>query len=334
MKTLRGIFAGVLGIACVLALPGWAQQASKPTSGQRFEFKYEINRPLAYSMGMKISMDMDMKAGTESMNMKMIIDMHYHVTLTPTADPKERITTMRFEPSNIEGDWDITGPGGHLVMSLRGADMKGTQNGVMVIDTVKDIGVAQAQEFKKEILPLYLSGQMDIDTRGKVKQFRGDIPFVEFWTDAIASQVGFFGVVFPEGAIAVGATWQDGLSLKKMGQIKLEGEGLRCTVIFTRQPDIVVQGRTLAAFTLSAPFSNKDLTGSMEQMGQITRLNISKFDRRATGTFRFDQERGVLTEGTMKADANASMNALFQGQGLTMDLQMDMEMRMNLLSEF
>jgi len=284
-------------------------------------------------MGMKISMDMDMKVGTENMNMKMIVDMRYRVTLTPTADPKEGITTMRLEPSNIEGDWDITSPGGHMVISLRGSDMKGTQNGVVVIDTAKDIGAAQAQELKKEILPLYLSGQVDLDTRGNIKQFRGDIPFVEFWTDALASQEGFFGIIFPERAIAVGDTWQESLSLKKMGQVKLEGDGLRCTVTFTRQPNVVVQGRSLSVFNLSAPFAHKNLTGSMEQMGQITRLNISKFDRRATGTYRFDPEKGVLTDGTMKADANASMNALVQGQALTMGLQMEMDMRVNLLSE-
>jgi hypothetical protein len=193
--------------------------------------------------------------------------------------------------------------------------------------------VAQAQEFKKEILPLYLSGQVDMDSRGNIKQFRGDLPFVEFWTDAVASQVGFFGVVFPERAIAIGDNWQETLSLKKMGQIKLEGEGLRCNVTFTRQPDAVVQGKRMAAFNLSAPFSHKDLTGFIEQMGQSMRLDISQFERRATGTIRFDQERGLLIDGTMKADANGSMNALVQGQALTMELKIEADMRVSLISE-
>ena len=48
----------------------------------------------------------------EKMNMKTVYEMRYRVTLTPTADPKEGVSTMRLEPSNIEGDWDITGPGG------------------------------------------------------------------------------------------------------------------------------------------------------------------------------------------------------------------------------
>lgn len=333
MKKHREIRAVVLGILFVLAIPGWAQQASTPTSDQGFAFKYEINRPLAYSMGVKVGLDMDIKVGTEKMNMKTVYEMRYRVTLTPTADPKEGVSTMRLEPSNIEGDWDITGPGGHIIISLRGADMKETQNGVVVIDTAKDIGVAQAQEFKKEILPLYLSGQVDLDPRGNVKQFRGDIPFVEFWADTIESQIGLWGIVFPERAIAVGETWQESLTLKKAGEVKLEGEGVRCTVTFTRQPDVVVQGRSLAVFSLSAPFNYKDLTGSMEQMGQIIRLNISYFDRRANGTFCFDQDRGVLTDGATKVDANTSMNALVEGQALTMGLQMEMDMRVNLLSE-
>jgi len=333
MKRSMRFYSLTVVLLCMFIGASQAQQTSRPIAAQRFAFKYEAGRPLAYAMGMKMSMDMDMKVGTENVNMKMIFDLRYRVTLTPTADPEDGITAMRLEPSNIEGDWDITGPGGHIVMSLRGADMKGTQEGVVVIDTAKDVGVDQAQEFKKELLPLYLSGQVELDSRGNVKQFRGDLPFVEFWTDALASQGGFWGLVFPEQPIAVGATWKDALFIKKMGQVKLEGKGLQCALTFTRQPDVVAQGRSLAAFNLSAPFTHKDLTGTMEQMGQITRLNISNLDRNASGTFRFDIARGVLTDGAMKADGNASMNALVQGQALTMDLQVEMDMRVNLLSE-
>ncbi len=333
MKRLMRFYSLTMAVFCMFIPALQAQQTLRPIAGQRLEFKYEAGRPLAYAMGMKMSMDMDIKAGTENMNMKMIFDLRYRVTLTPTADPKDGITAMRLEPSDIEGDWEITGPGGSIVMSLRGADIKGTQNGVVVIDTAKGVGVDQAQEFKKEILPLYLSGLVELDTRGNVRQFRGDMPFVEYWTDALASQVGFWGIVFPEQPIAIGATWKETLSLKTVGEVKLEGDGLQCDLTFTRQPDVVAQGRSLAVFNLSAPFTHKDLTGTMEQMGQITRLNISKFDRNGTGTFRFDLDKGVLTDGAMKADANASMNALVQGQALTMDLQVEMDMHVNLLSE-
>ena len=302
------------------------------STGGGFAFKYEISHPLFYSMGTKMIMNMDMKSGSETMKMKMAFDMRYHVTLTPTASSKEGVTPMRMEPSDIEGDWDITGPGGNILLTLRGSDMVGKQDGVVIIDTKNNIGTDQAQSFKKEILPLYLSGQVDLDTRGEVRQFHGDMPFVEFWTEAIASQLGFFGLVFPENEIPVGSNWQESLSLKKMGQVKLDGDGVKCNMVFKRQPDVVTPDGTMAAFNVSAPFTCKDLSGSMEQMGQTTRLNISKMDRRATGSFLFDQGKGVLVEGTSKADAEASMNAVVQSQQLSINLQMEMDIRINLLS--
>ena len=121
----------------------------------------------------------------------MTIDMRYQVKLTPDPVSKDGTSTMRLEPSNIESDWDITGPGGRIVLSLRGSDMEGTQNGNVIIDTKKSIGSDQAKQFKKEILPLYLTGQMDMDVSGKVKQFQGDAPFVEFWVAACVKVAEF-----------------------------------------------------------------------------------------------------------------------------------------------
>ncbi len=332
MKKHTGIGA-MLGVMGILVLPLWAAPAAATARADRFTFKYAPNRPLAYAMGMKMTLDMDMKSGAESMTMKMSFDLRYRIKLTPTADTQAGATALRLDPSGIEGDWDITGPGGHIVITLRGTEMKGTQDGVVIINTAEDIGIEQAQAFKKEIMPLYLSGQVDLDPQGNVKGFRGDVPFVEFWTEAMSSQVGMWGIVFPQRALAVGDTWEEALVLKKMGQIKLEGDGMRCTVTFSRKPDVVASQKRLAEFSLSAPFSQKNLTGYMEQMGQVTRVNFTKFDRRAAGTIHFDQERGVLTDAVLRADADGSMSFAGQGQTASMELGIEMDMRVNLLSQ-
>lgn len=37
----------------------------------------------------------------------------------------------------------------------------------------------------------------DLDTRGNVKQFRGDPDFVRFWNEMLEIQTDLFGVIFP-----------------------------------------------------------------------------------------------------------------------------------------
>jgi hypothetical protein len=331
MKNSRAI-AAVWGVMGLLALPVGPARAAETARADQFIFKYPANRPLAYGMRMKMKLDMDMKSGDQRMTMKMAFDLRYRIKLTPTAAPVAGVSALRLEPSGVEGDWDITGPGGHIVIALRGSQMTGTHDGVEVINTAKGVGEEQAQALKKEITPLYLSGGVDLDQRGNVKGFHGDMPFVDFWTEAMSSQVGMWGIVFPDRPVAVGDTWQEALVLKKMGQIKLEGEGLRCTVTFDRKPDVVTGRQRLAEFSLSAPFSHKNLAGSIEQMGQVTQVNLVSFDRRASGTLHFDQDRGVVTDAALRADANGSMNLEGQGQAASMDLAIEMDLQVNLLA--
>lgn len=332
MKHHPGLGAAFAALG-ILVLPLWTAPGADTARATQFAFKYAANRPLTYAMGMKMKLNMDMKSGTESMTMKMSFDLRYRMKLTPAAESQGGVTALRLEPSGLEGDWDITGPGGHIVISLRGTEMKGTQDGNVIINTAEGVGVEQAQAFRKEITALYLSGNVDLDALGNVKGFRGDVPFVDYWTDAMSSQVGMWGIVFPGRAIAVGDTWEEALVLKKMGQIVLDGDGVRCTVTFNRKPDLVSQRGRLAEFSLSAPFSHKNLTGSIDQMGQITHVNLASFERHATGTLHFDRERGVVTDSALKTDATGSVTFEGQGQAASMELGIEMDVRVNLLPQ-
>jgi hypothetical protein len=324
--TVAVILAAMLGFALVSA----GQDAFAQPASQAFQFKFTPGQPLTYAMTTRMKMDMDMKTAKGSAKTKIDVKLQCNVKLAPQAAAKPGVTTCTLSTSDIDGDWDISGPAGNIVLKLRGAQMTGTHNGTVIIDTEKDIGTAQAKDFKKEIAALYLSGQMDLDNRGSIKDIRGETPFVEFWKEANEASVGFFGIVFPDKPVAAGGTWTEKVSLKKMGEILLEGEGLRCTVTFTRQPDTTVQGRPAALFKLSAPFAEKDLVGTLQQMGQKTKLSIPAFRRTATGTVEFDQAKGVLIDSETKIDANASMNANIQGQDLKMDMVIGAEIGLKL----
>jgi len=328
----RGTRVAVILAAALLGLAQCSvgQDDSGRPASKVLQFRFTPGQPLTYAMTTRMKMDMDMKVGQGSSKTKIDVTLRFNVKLTPKVEVKPGLTTCVLSTSDIDGDWDISGPAGTVVLKLRGAQMTGTQNGNVIIDTEKDIGTSQAKDFKKEIAALYLSGEMDLDSRGNIKDIRGEVPFVEFWKEANEASVGFFGIVLPEKPVAEGGTWFEKVALKKMGEILLEGEGLRCTVTFTRQPDTTVQGKPVALFKLSAPFSEKDLVGVLQQMGQKTRLSIPTFRRTATGTVHFDQAKGVLLDSDTKIDADASMNANIQGQDLKMDMKIGAEIGLKL----
>lgn len=316
--------------AVVLALFGMFAsgcQSMKPLAEQPFVFKYEPGESSSYAMSMKVGLGMDMEVGEENTKMDMAFEMRYNMKLTPVADPKDGIATLRMEPSNVEGDWDMDLPNGHMMITLRNGKMKGTLDGEVIIDTEHGIGEASAQEIKKEIFALFLSGRVDIDASGRIKKFDGDLSFVEFWTEATAAQLGLLGIVFPEKPIPAGSSWQESLCLKKMNAVKFDGDGLVSLLTFTRQPDEEIQGRSLAVFSLSAPLSKSGVFGTMEQNGPATKFNITKLDRNGIGKFYFDQVKGTLVDANMKADGKIQMNTTVGRKEMTMVCKVNMEMK-------
>ncbi len=310
----------------------YAFEEPKETPEEVFSFKYEIGQTLSYLNKLKMDIDMELKSGNENINMKIILNMKYLIKLTPLANLENEITTLKLEPSNIEVNWDIKSPGVQINISLNDLEMKGTKNGEIFIDTEKGIGVSQAKEFKKEILPLYLSGEVDLDKRGNIVKFRGDPPFVEFWDDISAQEVGFFGIVFPEHKVSVDESWKESITLKRIGEVRLEEKGVECNLKFIRLMDEVTDEKRLAVFEVSSPFIYKDLIGFIDQMGSTLKLNISKLERIAKGKIKFDQEKGLLTVNIMKSKANALMYSPMEKQNLDIKLMLNADMVLRLIS--
>lgn len=299
--------------------------------GDKFEFKYEAGKALSYDIVLKISMAMNMEMGGQVQATNMVYTMTYNATITATDKVKDGATTLDFKPSNIGGQWDIESAGSKVLMTLKGEHLKGTVNGQLFIDTENDIGVEEAKDVLDEMKPLYLAGQIDCDALGNIKRLHGNDDFVKFWTDMLAQQVGFYGIVFPEKPVAVGDAWEERLTLKKLDQLVLEGEGLRCDMKFTRLPDVEAKGGKLAVFELSAPFSHKNLKASMGGMGGETPLNIDKFERQAGGKMHFDQAKGIFTSSEIEVDVDVVMKTKAGPEDLGIDMKMGMEMEMKLV---
>lgn len=325
MTRRRTLAALITSIGMLLVLP------PARAEGEKFEFKYEAGEPLTYDLLVKMSMAMTMEIGDMVQSTNMVYSMTYKATLNPTDQVVDGVTTLDFKPSDIGGEWDIESGESKILMSLKGKHMKGTVNGQEFIDTEKGVGEDAAAEVKKEMMALYLSGQMDVDALGHIKGFKGDEPFVDFWTEMLAQQVGFFGLVFPDKPLAVGDEWEEFIVINKMDQIKLEGEGLRCDLTFKRLPDVEVDGAKLAEFQLKAPFSHKDLKATMDQMGEKTPLTIETFKRTAQGKMRFDQAKGTFTHSEVEVDADVVMITRAGGEDLNLDMKLGMQMEMKLV---
>ncbi len=197
---------------------------------------------------------------------------------------------------------------------------------------MKAVKATKEGKFKKEILPLYLSGEVDLDKRGNIVKFRGDPPFVEFWDDISAQEVGFFGIVFPEHKVSVDESWKESITLKRIGEVRLGEKGVECNLKFIRLMDEVTDEKRLAVFEVSSPFIYKDLIGFIDQMGSTLKLNISKLERIAKGKIKFDQEKGLLTVNIMKSKANALMYSPMEKQNLDIKLMLNADMVLRLIS--
>ncbi len=298
---------------------------------EKFEFQYEKGKPLTYDFTIKMSMAMNNEIDGQVDSTRMDFTMTYRATMTSEGMDANGVSILKYEPSNIGGHWDVDNAAAKVKMTLKDKHMKGTVNGELFMDTKNGKGVEEAKEVQKEIEALYLKGKIAMDDQGRVKKFEGEPEFVVFWQEMMAQQVGLFGIVFPNKELKVGDQWDEMLQITKLEGIKFEGEGLKCDLEFTRLPDVKVGGKELSQFSLSAPFSNKNLKATMDMMGDKEVINIDKMDRTANGKMRFDNERGVLVDGTMEVDAGVVITMDIEGMKMKMNTVIGLDMDMKLV---
>lgn len=327
----------LVGILYSLSLWVYAQADSE--GAQQFTFKFPTGRSLSYAMSMQTEVSMDVDASGQKMSMNMTVGFRWQLKLTAAVTStisginQDGVTRVKLEPTAIEGDWNLQGPGGVVLLKLRGPHLTGTQNGNQIIDTANNIGVEQAEQFKSEIAPLYMSGEMDITPQGRISHNYGTDTFVQFWNKSLESDNNFFGVVFPNEALPVHGTWNETQHIRELGQVKLDGDGLKCLVTYTRKPDLLVQNQKVQVFTLSAPLKAQNLGGYMQQGGQQLRVNITNMERNTKGLVRYHARHGMLLDSDVRADAHIGMYAQSGGQDATMTMRMNMNMKMRYVPE-
>jgi hypothetical protein len=330
MKRSSTAWLGILALF-VLTSP-LAAGPVRAEEGRVFAFDYGSGEPLVYETKLEMGVEMLMKTGGQEIPMSMAMVIRYDLQLAAEGAAADGATSLLLEPKSIAVDWDISAPNGETEMHLRNGEMTGTQNGTVFIDTAEGIGVAQANEVKKELAGVFLTGHVDLTPRGEIAEFRGSVPFVDFWEEASAAQLGFFSIVFPEEPIAVGESWTETLVLERMGTIRLGEGGMRCDTTFTRLPDEDVDGTTVSRFRASAPFDHQNIRGFVESLSGNMPMNFRSFERNATGTISFDPARGALVDAEMSVDATAAAVTTVQGQSIDMDLEIDGGVSMELVS--
>jgi hypothetical protein len=118
------------------------------SADQAFSFNFEPNHPLVYSVESKNKTILDRSGEVQGRSMnsltKMTVEERYKIRLTPLKKNGDGTWTVRYETFDFNQDKDVFGSNGNLLTSLHGLEIKGTQNGIVVIDSPEQLPVVQS----------------------------------------------------------------------------------------------------------------------------------------------------------------------------------------------
>ncbi len=278
-----------------------AEVTANSSAGQFFKFKFELNKPLIYAVEFKTRSVTDARAGERSSLTRNSQDFRYKIRLTAVRANPDSTTTVYYEPFDFEEDIQSVGPGGQMDTSIRGLEIFGKQNGIVMVDTAKGIGMSQAQNLKPPVYPHLLSGYFDFDPTGHIQRINGDLPFIDTWQNNLKYNMNLFYIVFPTNSIAVHDSWTNYLTLKTGGGVVFNGDGFVQPWVFNRELDQAMTNAQVACFSLYESDIYKDVGGYLDQLGQQTSVAIPEHVESMNATFQFDQKLGRLI-GMKKSD--------------------------------
>jgi len=322
-------------LLAALVLPGLCRPALAGDSDPVFQFEFAQNHSLVYGVVVteKNMTDINgvVQGRTQSSITRTTSESHCKVRLTPRKKNPDGTWLVRYEPFDYTVTLDSYSPKGHTITSLyNGLEVKGTQNGIVTIDTIKDIGMQQAIPFKQTLYPQMLSGFMNLTSTGKVAGLGGDLPFVDFWTSQLKLRSGLFGLLFNGEPVAPGASWDETLALKNSQGLKFGDGGLVETNTYSRSGK---SDADTATIYLTAALDCKNIPASMDQLGQNTAINISEMSSQRNGTFEFDYGAGKLIDASSTMSFRCSMDTLVQGSSMNVTVDVDNDTKITLLPE-
>jgi hypothetical protein len=324
-------------VACVGLLGAGllpAAGAANAGAAQLLQFKFELNHPLVLSAESttetKTERSVQLETGAKSAATTNSMVNRYKLRLTPVKKSADGVWTLHYEPFDFEEDLEASGSGGHVTTTIHGLEVRSTQNGIVVVDTSKGVGLAQAKAAKQGAYARMVSGNFDFQPVGTITKLEGDLPFVDYWTENIRYQVGFFDILFPTDAVSAGGSWTKVLDVKDLEGIKLGEAGIMETNTFTWQANPVATNH-LIPITVTMAAEPKNIFGSMDSMGQNTALNISQFSHQKSGNYLFDPDAGFLNSGDETETLKMSMDMLVQGHTMTVSTELTIHSKFDLL---
>jgi hypothetical protein len=307
-------------------------QAQAPTDDrQMFAFKFQTNQPLIYAISITTRSVTDNNIGGKTSLQSNTRKMHYNARLTGYKNNPDGTALVFFKPYRIEEDADNSGLS-HIATQIRDLKIKSQQNGIVTIDTENNVGMGQANSIKISVYPMMLSGYFKFDPTGRILEFQGDLPFSDYWTEVLKAQLGFFSIFFPSHPVGIREGWTENISMNYSSGATLENP-LTITNTFTREPDLMTNGNSVATFSITSGDHLQNISGYFEQNGQKSSLNISQFDHNAFGTFHFDRKRGILLDSNTKDTGEISMNMLVQGNTATSHVNITTETQISLITD-
>lgn len=311
-----------LMLICLLMAPALFYQAQLHAQAQDFDFSFKSMESHKYSTISTMKLDMDMHVADWSEQMGMDITMQYDVKITPIEKTEDGSVRCKLEPENITANWDMVQAGMHIKAKLENDYVYGTVDGTVFIDTENDIGTTEAEELKRELAGLYLSGEMTMTENGDMAEITGSMPFEAFWKENQEAYVGFFGVVFNDKMIAVGDEWEIPFELSQMGELRLT-DTLKSNVSFRRVADTMIGGTAYQHFKGLSPFDSQNLQGKMSDLGGDGTLVIDNLQRTGEVDIVFDNEQGILISNKTNIDGDVKMSVTVEGQEVKMDMIID-----------
>ena len=306
--------------------------AQSPTTGkQMFAFKFPTNQPLIYAVSIRSRTSTDNKIGDKTTVQSNTQEIHYNARLTVHKENPDGTTSVYFKPYNFEEVVDNVGVS-HVVTEIHDLQIKSQQNGVVTIDTENKVGMRQANSVKIGVYPDLLSGYFEFDPAGKIVKCQGDIPFIDYWTGVLKERRSFFSIYFPNHPVGINESWAEVYLMNSGGGVMLD-KPLTITNTFTRGTDLMTNGNSMATFVITGAERQQNINGSIEQTGQRTSMNIPLYDHKISGTFHFDQKRGILLDADTTQISEVSVNMLVQGNTATSHNTVETGLRINLIAE-
>ena len=306
--------------------------STNTSPGRLFQFKFDPQKPLVYTVDYKTRTVRDVHSGQRSSLTSDSVDTRYKFRLSASGTNQDGTTAVYYEPFDFEQDIQSAGPGGETDTTIRGLTIVGKQNGVVVIDTEKGVGISQSQNLKQAVYPHLLTGYFDFDPTGKIQKSEGDMPFIDTWHNNLKYTKALFYFTFPTNAIAVQDSWTNYVIVKTSGGMVVNGEGIIQPWVISREPDQTASNSLIANFTLSMYDNYKNISGRIDQLGQQTSVAIPAHNEYINATFQFDQKSGWLTAMKKSETTHDDFSMIVQGNSTESHIDISADISITLIS--